>query len=393
MGAFDFLLLWVAAPPLGACAYLLLLTLLSARPPVAACPARERRFDLIVPAHNESAGIARTVASLRALQWPQDRFRVIVVADNCSDDTAACAAAAGAEVWERRDPIRRGKGHALDFAFRRSLEQARAAAVVVVDADSEVSPNLLDACAARLDSGAQAVQVHYGVLNAEASWRTRLMSIALSAVHILRSRARERLGLSCGIRGNGWCLSGEALQRVPYRAYSLAEDVEYGVALGLAGIRVHYAGEAEVLGEMVSAEGAARSQRRRWEAGRLQLMRQHVPVLLAAAVRRPSRVCLDLALDLLVLPLSHIVLQALLLCLLAAVAWLWFGAEPVWFILGLGCLAAIALYVLRGWQLSGSGLRGLFELLRAPWFLAWKLALMLRKRAPQEWVRTEREGS
>lgn len=57
------------------------------------------------------------------------------------------------------------------------------------------------------------------------------------------------------------------------------------------------------------------------------------------------------------------------------------------------CVAALMLYILRGWQLSGVGLKGLFDLARAPFFLAWKIVIMLRGRASKEWVRTKREGS
>src|SRR6185437_15793177 len=145
-----------------------------------------------------------------------------------------------------------------------------------------------------------------GVLNSWTSWRTRLMTIAQAAFHRVRSRAREHLQVSCGIRGNGWCVTRQLLQRVPYLAFSLAEDVEYGVELGLAGYRVHYADEASVWGETVSNAHAARGQRQRWEGGRFALLRSRMGHLLSAAVRRHSPVCLDLAFDLLVPPLSQI---------------------------------------------------------------------------------------
>jgi cellulose synthase/poly-beta-1,6-N-acetylglucosamine synthase-like glycosyltransferase len=349
------------------------------------------RFDVIVPAHDESAVIARCVASLLRLNWPADRFRVIVVADNCSDSTAAIARRAGARVLERRDPSRRGKGYALQLAFKRSEFARWADAVAVVDADSEVSGNLLEAFASRIEAGAQAIQAHYGVLNPEASWRARLMAIAQASYHIVRSRARARLRLSCGIRGNGWCVTRELLRRVPYRAFSLAEDVEYGIVLGLADCRVHYADEASVLGESTASARAAARQRQRWEGGRSALRRSHTLQLLRAAVRRRSAVCLDLAIDLLVPPLSQIAMLVALL-LIGALTASWF--EPalgflVW--LGLACVVVALVYVLRGWQLSGTGARGIADLSRAPLFVIWKVAVMMGRRQPRDWVRTERE--
>jgi cellulose synthase/poly-beta-1,6-N-acetylglucosamine synthase-like glycosyltransferase len=385
------LLLLLALPAVLSSGYLLLVTLFSQRLPVPRPQSRQRFFDIIVPAHNEAAVIARTVASLRKIDWPAERFRIIVCADNCTDETAAKARAAGASVIERHDPTRRGKGYALDFAFQSSRAAGLADAVVIIDADAEVSPNLLEAIAARLESGVQAVQVHYGVLNPMASWRTRLITIAKGAVHIVRSRARERLGLSCGIRGTGWCVTHQLLQAVPYQAFSLTEDLEYGIELGLAGYRVAYADEADCDAEMVSNEQSARAQRQRWERGRFQLMRSKTWPLLKAAVRRRSAVCLDLAFDLLVLPISYVGLIIVAMLAVAGAAAPWFSGMQVWLYLSAVCAASLMCYVLRGWQLSTIGLIGVLDLARAPGFLLWKLQLLVRTQKSKGWERTDRE--
>jgi 1,2-diacylglycerol 3-beta-glucosyltransferase len=386
-------ILWIlAVPAAGSSLYLLALTLLSARPRLPLRSTRTMRFDVIIPAHNEEAGIAGAVGSVLAIDWPTDCFRVVVVADNCTDATAEVAARAGAHVLVRQNVALRGKGHALAFAFNDSRERGWADAVAIIDADSRVSANLIEAMAARMEHGESAVQVHYGVSNIHASWRTRLMAIAMSAFHSVRSRARERLGLSCGIRGNGWALTHALLRQVPYTSFSLAEDLEFGVELGMQGLRVAYADEAHCDGEMVSGEKDSRSQRRRWEQGRMLILRTRTLALLKKAILSRSLVCLDLAMDLLVLPLSYVALNAIVL---AAAGWLVAPDDATsgpWFLLGVACCAALALYVLRGWQLSNTGMRGLLELLRAPFFLAWKLAVMLRGRRTTEWVRTNREG-
>jgi len=389
----NLILLVLALPATAVSLYLLTFTLLSRAPPAALRSSRRLRFDVIVPAHNEAAVIEGVVASLRKLDWPADGFRVLVIADNCSDSTAVLARAAGAEVLERRDTEHRGKGYALAYAFQASQAHGWAYAVVVVDADTEVSPNLLEAFATRIENGAAVIQAHYRVLNSQASWRTRLMAIAMASFHRVRSRARERLRLSCGLRGNGWCITHRLLRQAPYRAFSLTEDIEYGIDLGLAGYRVHYADEANVAATMVSGEQAARTQRQRWEAGRLQLIRSKTPALLRAARGPDGGVCLDLALDLLVLPLSYAAINVAVLIVLAGVALLWEPSMEIWLWLGLGCGASLLLYVLRGWQLSRVGMRGFVDLLRAPFFVLWKVLLMLRAHKSAEWVRTKREQS
>jgi cellulose synthase/poly-beta-1,6-N-acetylglucosamine synthase-like glycosyltransferase len=387
----NLILFALALPAAAVSLYLFILTLLSRAPSVTPRSSRRLRFDVIVPAHNEAAAIESVVANLRKLDWPADGFRVLVVADNCTDSTAELARAAGAEVLERHDTQRRGKGYALDFAFQASQAHGRAYAVVVVDADTEVSANLLEAVAARIENGAKVVQAHYGVLNSQVSWRTRLMAIAMGSFHRLRSRARERLQLSCGIRGNGWSITHGLLHQVPYRAYSLTEDIEYGIDLGLAGYRVHYADEAHVAAMMVPGEQAAGTQRQRWEHGRLHLIRSKTLSLLRAAMGPGGGVCLDLALDLLVLPLSYVAVNVAALIVLASAALLWESSMEIWLWLGLGCGMSLLLYVLRGWQLSGVGILGLLDLIRAPSFVLWKVLLMLRAHESAEWVRTKRE--
>jgi cellulose synthase/poly-beta-1,6-N-acetylglucosamine synthase-like glycosyltransferase len=171
----------------------------------------------------------------------------------------------------------------------------------------------------------------------------------------------------------------------------LTEDVEYGIALGLAGVRVVYVDEADCDAEMVSNEKSARTQRERWERGRFELMRTKTGPLLRAAFGRPSAVCLDLALDLLVLPISYVAMFIVGILAVAAVASIWMAGMQAWIWLGTACALCLVLYVLRGWQLSGVGLIGLLDLARAPGFLLWKLRLLLGKNKSNAWQRTDRE--
>jgi hypothetical protein len=355
------------------------------------------RFDVVVPAHDEALGVAHTVRSLAAVDYPEHLRRVVVVADNCSDDTAQRAEGAGALVLVRTDATRRGKGFALAHAFDWSAKQGNADAVVVIDADSVASPNLLKALDERLRQGEVAVQVRYGVRNPSASWRTRLMAIALAAFHDVRSLGRERMRASCGLRGNGMCLRSSLLRDVPWDAFSIVEDVEYGLRLGRAGRRVAYVDEACVLGDMVAGEQGSRSQRQRWESGRAALRRAQLWPLLRDAVRGRDAVLLDLAMDLLVPPLSVLAVSVGLGGVASVAVWgLHGGANAALAGALFGCAgASLAVHVLTGWWRSGTGARGLVDLLCAPFFVVWKLTLSrppVVAAAATEWVRTSRDG-
>jgi cellulose synthase/poly-beta-1,6-N-acetylglucosamine synthase-like glycosyltransferase len=391
MPALDVLLTTASVPFAVAGAYLATLAL-AARHTLPPHPSHAHRFDVIVPGHDEEQGIGATLTSLRMLDYPPERYRVIVVADNCADATAARARDAGAFVLERRDPSRRGKGYALAHAFEASLADGFADAIAVVDADSSVSPNLLTAISARLERGTQCVQAEYGIRNPDASWRTRLMAVAFALYHTLRSLGRERLGFSCGLRGNGMAFSTALLRRVPLRAFSPVEDVEYGLMLGLHGVRVGYVAEATVLGDMPRAGAGARLQRDRWERGRRSLRREYVPSLLRASVCRRDRIPLELAADLMIPPLTRLtsIVATGTTAVLALYSHAYVSAVSAagWSVAAAGVLV----YVWRGWLLSGASARGLLDLVWVPVYIAWKLSLVFSpsRAAHGEWVRTKR---
>ncbi len=389
----DIALSVLSLPILLVAAYLAGLALFSRRTRPPAYPEPAVRFDVIVPAHDEEAGIADTVRSIAATDYPAELRRIVVVADNCSDRTAERARLAGAHVLVRDDAQRRGKGYALAYAFERSLADGLADAVVVVDADATVSPNLLRAFAARLAAGARAVQSENLVGNPRASWRTGILAVAFALIHTVRSVARERLGLSSALSGTGMCFSAKLLREVPHRAASLTEDIEYGIEIARAGHRVAYAAEAWVRSDMSPTARGGRSQRARWEDGRRQMARRHALGLLRRGIATRDPVLLDLGMDLLVPPLSTVgaVTAAGAAAALAA-SWATGSvlvAAATWSASALLVLA----YVARGWQVSGTGLRGLEALLHAPLFLVWRLGIAWTRpfRRPDVWVRTARE--
>ncbi len=361
---------------------LVLLTLASLRPRRPARAAgRPLRLAVVVPAHDEEASVARAVESLRRSERVGPRFAVVVVADNCADRTAARAEAAGARVLVRRDPDRRGKGHALRFAFDRLLAEGWEA-LAVVDADTEVDRRFVPEIRATL-SGAGAAQACYLVRN-RGSLRTRLLHVSLLAMNLVRPRGRAALGLSAGILGNGFALTAETLARVPYEATSIVEDLEYHLRLVRGGIRVRFAEGATVRGDMpVRAAGFA-TQRARWEGGRLRMLREHVPGLLRDVLRGRLRQ-IEPLLDLLLLPLGfHVALLAAALAIPTT-------ASRAYAACG---LAAVAGHLVVALVLGRALPADVAALAAAPVYVAWKIARLpatLRASHPgARWQRTDR---
>ena len=341
---------------------------------------------MVIPAHDEREGIGRCVASLRRCAPAGCPVELVVVADNCTDDTAERARAAGARVIERRDPTRRGKGYALEFAFERLFaEHDDLDAVLVVDADTDVEPNFLTACVARFRAGATALQCRYLVRDPGTSPRKRLMNVAFMAFNGVRPRGRDRLGLSAGILGNGFGLTRSCLEAVPYAARSVVEDLEHHLDLVRAGYRVEFVDETTVRGDIPDGGTGAETQRARWEGGRLRMIREKVPELLGDLAHGRFHLGEPL-LDLLLLPLgSHV--GALGVQVLVP-----FAPTQIAAALGLGVVGA---HVLVALALGGADRDDLKALARAPLYVLWKAKLLPRvwsaATEDQEWVRTERQ--
>jgi len=342
---------------------------------------------IVVPAHNEASGIARTLENLCHIARCDGAASVVVIADNCTDDTAQIARLLGARVLERQDESRRGKGYALDFAFR-TLGGENYSGYVVIDADSVADANLLDAIRSRFAAGALAVQTRYTVLNADQSARTQLAELALCAFNCLRPRGRHALGLSAGILGNGFALRQSALERVPYCATSVVEDLEYHLKLVEQGIRVHFADETTVRGDMPTAGAGQATQRSRWEGGRLRMLLDHGGPLARRALGGQGRF-IEPLLDLLLLPLAY---HALLLMCLLLFPMIW---SRVFGVFGLLVLAGHVVAAARVGALSSESLWKTFAHL--PSYIVWKLAMLhatvRASNTSTRWVRTDRETS
>lgn len=374
------------------CYLLTLLAAAGAEPPEQATePAGNARlrFVVVVPAHDEEAGIATTLASLRALDYPTDHFELVVVADNCRDRTAAVALASGVTVWTRHDRSHPGKGPALAWAFERVLRERPAVdAVAVVDADCEASTDLLSAMDLSLRRGAPAVQVDNVVSNPGGSSASALRYAAFALMNTVRPRGKARLGLSAGLLGTGMAFSRSLLEREPWTAFSIAEDREYHLRIVAAGERVALAREGSVRGPMPTSLARASQQQLRWEGGAFAAAREWTPKLLKAAVRERDGGRLHAALEPLVPP------QALLaaghLALVAAAIGLRSRGAA-----GLGALnvAGQLSFVLGGLRLTGAPAEAYRALALAPVLIVHKLALYARLvagRGPTAWVRTER---
>lgn len=365
----------------------ILAALISRRPRAPRVPAAPARpLAVLVPAHDEERGIAATLATLVAQLAPGDRL--LVVADNCTDATAAVARAAGAEVVERRDPACRGKSYALAAGVA-ALAAAPPEVVVIVDADCRVEPGALEALrAAASDRPAQAAYVMHAPDGASGA---RRLAEALFAIrNVARPLGLDRLGLPCLLTGSGMALPWSCLAQARLDSGSVVEDVQLAIDLAAAGRPPRFCPAARVTSSFPRARAAAAAQRARWTWGTLRTALQ-APRLVVAAVRRRRPSLLGLALEVAVPPLA--LLFPLWFVLIGS--GLWIGStNRAWTPLALaaGCAAAAALAVVLGWWRVARDRVPARILVGAPLYalpaVGAALAALVRRR--QRWNRTSR---
>jgi 1,2-diacylglycerol 3-beta-glucosyltransferase len=350
------------------------------------------RTVVVIPAHDEAIAIAGTVAALRAQTIARERYDVVVVADNCTDDTAAIAAAAGARVLVRDAPDARGKGQALRWAMDQLLaEDPPVDAIVVVDADTVADPAFLESLLVAYEAGAGAAQGE-SLLVPDASSRSQLRAAAFLLVNRVRPAGRARLHLSSTLQGNGMLLARATLEAHPWEAFSSTEDLEYSIDLRLAGVRIEFVRGAIVRSPTAPTARAAELQSERWEGGKVNVARTLAPALARDGLRHGRLSSLEAAFALVVPPLGLLAgataAGAVASVVLAAV-----GATSWWVVLPwIGALAAIAGFVLLGLWAAEAPTAAYRALASGPGLALRKLVRVRRIFAheSESWVRTER---
>jgi cellulose synthase/poly-beta-1,6-N-acetylglucosamine synthase-like glycosyltransferase len=379
---------------------LLVPTLVFSLEVAAACLLREGRVEvahspteasvaILIPAHNEGAGIGSTLDDLKRQLRTGDRL--VVVADNCSDETAAVAAGSGAEVSIRNDLAKVGKGYALDWGIKH-LAAAPPDIVIVIDADCRVSDgtikNLVQACSA---SG-HATQALYLMAAAPgSSVNQQVAEFAWRVKNLVRPLGLHKLKLPCQLMGTGMAFPWKIIESANLSSCFIVEDMKLGLELAAQGHGPQFCPSAIITSTFPTSDRGSRAQRQRWEQGHISLILSAAPNLIYAAIKRRDFQLFAMALDLSVPPLSLLVSVLTAAAVGTAIAAI-MGPSAKPFFLIAACVVLVATAVLLAWKKGRDVLRPR-DLVLIVHYLTKKLSLyaaIVKGRRVLQWIRADR---
>lgn len=344
---------------------------------------------ILVPAHNEALSIVETVIALRG---SAPNCRIVVVADNCTDDTATMAREAGAEAITRSDPSRKGKGFALAFG-RDYLATSPPDAVIVIDADCRLAPGSAEILIARAVQSNEPVQ---GVnLLVDGAMNSPMVSVSNFAM-LIKNRVRAR-GLSwiaggALLFGTGMAFPWKLFEHLELATSDAVEDLQLGLSLAKQGIKVGFEDHALVTSPAASVSDS-KGQRSRWEHGFLQTAVRNAIPLILSGIRQRSRHLVFIGAHMLVPPLAMLMILSLIgVGLLAVFATQSGFLGPVLFLLV--CMGAALMALLAAWWMEGRTVISSKALLMVPFYVLWKIPIYIRFFTSRQigWNRTNRDG-
>jgi cellulose synthase/poly-beta-1,6-N-acetylglucosamine synthase-like glycosyltransferase len=353
--------------------------------------AERRPVGIVMPAHNEASVIGRSIRSILPQLTPSDRL--VVVADNCSDDTSKVAALEGAEVIIRCDSERRGKGYALDFGVRH-FERDAPDVVIIIDADCIAAEGTIDRIARLCYQTGRPVQSLY-LMHAPlgSSVKVRIAEFAWVVKNLVRPSGLLRLGLPCQLMGTGMAFPWECIRTAPLATGHIVEDLKLGIDLACAGTPPLFCREALVTSEFPASAEGVQTQRTRWEHGHLSVIVGEAPKMVLRSLRRFDGSALALALDLTIPPLALLTLFTFGLWVLSAIAFAWAHTKLPLALTSIEALMLVAALMLSWWR-YGRQIISLRDMASGLLYLIWKIPLYGRFLLARQvsWVRSKRDN-
>ena len=256
---------------------------------------KAHRFAVLIAARNEETVINHLIDSINTQTYDQGEVTVFVLADNCTDQTAACARKMGAIVYERFDQTKIGKGHAMEFLLNQmEKDYAPFDGYFVFDADNVLDQNYILEMNKTFSDGYDIITSYRNSKNYGDNWISSGYAIWFLWESEFLNRGRMLLGTSCAVSGTGFFFSRRIIEKYGgWKFFLLTEDIQFTVDNVLSGEKIGYCRQAMLYDEQPVKFQQSFRQRMRWAKGFFQVFHRYGLDLFKGSLQRNTS-CYDM---------------------------------------------------------------------------------------------------
>ena len=256
---------------------------------------KAHRFAVLIAARNEETVINHLIDSINTQTYDQGEVTVFVVADNCTDQTAACARKMGAIVYERLKKTKIGKGHAMEFLLNQmEKDYAPFDGYFVFDADNVLDQNYILEMNKTFSDGYDIITSYRNSKNYGDNWISSGYAIWFLWESEFLNRGRMLLGTSCAVSGTGFFFSRRIIEKYGgWKFFLLTEDIQFTVDNVLSGEKIGYCRQAMLYDEQPVKFQQSFRQRMRWAKGFFQVFHRYGLDLFKGSLQRNTS-CYDM---------------------------------------------------------------------------------------------------
>lgn len=253
------------------------------------------KFAILIAARNEEGVIGNLIDSLKKQNYPSDKYEIIVIVNNCTDNTLEVSKKHGASIIECNEKVK-SKGEVLKYTFNKLDKRKDIDAYVIFDADNLVHEDFLQKMNDMINRGYALAQGFRDTKNVSDNWLSSSYALLYYMQSLFINKARYNLGKSSFLNGTGFMVKKEVIDKHGFNPVTLTEDIEFTAICAVNDEKIAFCEDAITYDEQVSSFRDSLKQRKRWSFGTVQCLKNYFWPLLKKGLKEGKLECFDIIL-------------------------------------------------------------------------------------------------